>query len=76
MSFFAFTATPKGKTLEIFGEPQPDGSFHPFHIYSMRQAIEGGFYPGCFSELHHIQNVLSNRKECPGQSGSPYLQGC
>lgn len=43
LSFFAFTATPKGKTLEIFGEPQPDGSFHPFHIYSMRQAIEEGF---------------------------------
>lgn len=43
LSFFTFTATPKGKTLEIFGEPQPDGSFHPFHIYSMRQAIEEGF---------------------------------
>lgn len=43
LSFFAFTATPKGKTLEIFGELQPDGSFHPFHIYSMRQAIEEGF---------------------------------
>lgn len=43
LSFFAFTATPKGKTLEIFGEPYPDGSFHPFHIYSMRQAIEEGF---------------------------------
>ena len=43
LSFFAFTATPKGKTLEIFGEPQEDGSFHPFHIYSMRQAIEEGF---------------------------------
>lgn len=43
LSFFAFTATPKGKTLEIFGEPHPDGSFHPFHIYSMRQAIEEEF---------------------------------
>lgn len=43
LSFFAFTATPKGKTLEIFGEPYPDGSFHPFHIYSMRQAIDEGF---------------------------------
>lgn len=43
LSFFAFTATPKGKTLEIFGEPHQDGSFHPFHIYSMRQAIEEGF---------------------------------
>lgn len=43
LSFFAFTATPKDKTLEIFGEPQPDGSFDPFHTYSMRQAIEEGF---------------------------------
>ena len=43
LSFFAFTATPKAQTLEMFGEPYPDGSFHPFHIYSMRQAIEEGF---------------------------------
>ena len=43
LSFFAFTATPKGKTLEMFGVQHPDGSFHPFHIYSMRQAIEEGF---------------------------------
>ena len=43
LSFFAFTATPKSQTLEMFGEPRADGSFHPFHIYSMRQAIEEGF---------------------------------
>lgn len=43
LSFFAFTATPKGKTLELFGEEREDNSFHPFHIYSMRQAIEEGF---------------------------------
>ncbi len=43
LSFFAFTATPKDKTLEIFGDEWQDGSFHPFHIYSMRQAIEEGF---------------------------------
>jgi type I restriction enzyme R subunit len=43
LSFFAFTATPKAQTLEMFGEPYPDGTFHPFHIYSMRQAIEEGF---------------------------------
>jgi len=43
LSFFAFTATPKDTTLEMFGTEQPDGSFHPFHIYSMRQAIEEGF---------------------------------
>lgn len=43
LSFFAFTATPKPETLEMFGEQWEDGSFHPFHIYSMRQAIEEGF---------------------------------
>lgn len=43
LSFFAFTATPKDKTLEIFGDEYQDGSFHPFHIYSMRQAIEEKF---------------------------------
>ena len=43
LSFFAFTATPKGQTLEMFGTELEDGSFHPFHVYSMRQAIEEGF---------------------------------
>jgi len=43
LSTFAFTATPKSKTLELFGVRRPDGSFGPFHLYSMRQAIEEGF---------------------------------
>lgn len=43
LSFFAFTATPKQKTRELFGTSQPDGSFRPFHLYTMRQAIEEGF---------------------------------
>ena len=43
MSFFAFTATPKGKTLQMFGTKMPDGTYRAFHIYSMRQAIEEGF---------------------------------
>ncbi len=43
ISMFAFTATPKNKTLELFGEKQPDGSFQAFSLYSMRQAIEEGF---------------------------------
>ena len=43
LSTFAFTATPKPKTLELFGTRRPDGSFVPFHLYSMRQAIEEGF---------------------------------
>jgi len=50
LSFFAFTATPKAQTLEMFGTEYEDGSFHPYHIYSMRQAIEEGF----------ILNVLQN----------------
>lgn len=50
LSFFAFTATPKAATLEMFGTELADSSFHPFHIYSMRQAIEEGF----------ILNVLQN----------------
>lgn len=43
LSFFAFTATPKAKTLELFGHKGPDGTPHPFHLYSMQQAIEEGF---------------------------------
>src|SRR5690606_10414988 len=43
LSLFAFTATPKPKTLELFGPRRPDGRFAPFHLYSMRQAIEEGF---------------------------------
>ncbi|MEE5991558.1 MAG: DEAD/DEAH box helicase family protein, partial [Lachnospiraceae bacterium] len=43
LSFFAFTATPKGKTLQMFGTKDENGVYHPFHIYSMRQAIEEGF---------------------------------
>ncbi len=45
-SYFAFTATPKSKTLEIFGEPFQDGGttkHRPFHSYTMKQAIEEGF---------------------------------
>ena len=53
LSFFAFTATPKEKTLELFGTEYEDGSFHPFHIYSMRQAIEEGFI------LDVLQNYMT-----------------
>jgi type I restriction enzyme, R subunit len=43
LSFFAFTATPKFKTLELFGHKGADGRPAPFHLYSMRQAITEGF---------------------------------
>ncbi|AXW50051.1 DEAD/DEAH box helicase (plasmid) [Ralstonia solanacearum] len=42
-SYFAFTATPKPATLEKFGRQGPDGKFYPFHLYSMKQAIEEKF---------------------------------
>ncbi len=70
LSFFAFTATPKNKTLEMFGDEYDDGFFHPFHIYSMRQAIEEGFildvlqnyvtYKTCF----RLQRVLRITRKC------------
>jgi type I restriction enzyme, R subunit len=43
ISFFAFTATPKTKTLGVFGQLNIEGKPEPFHLYSMRQAIEEGF---------------------------------
>jgi type I restriction enzyme R subunit len=47
VNFYAFTATPKNKTLEMFGTPvqKPDGEigYEPFDLYSMKQAIEEGF---------------------------------
>jgi len=43
VSYYAFTATPKAKTLELFGRKDSDGLPVPFHVYSMRQAIEEGF---------------------------------
>jgi type I restriction enzyme, R subunit len=43
LSFYAFTATPKGKTLELFGGRGPDDRLRAFHTYSMRHAIEEGF---------------------------------
>jgi len=43
LSFFAFTATPKDKTLQMFGQRCQNGKYEPFHIYSMKQAIEEHF---------------------------------
>ena len=43
ISFFAFTATPKGKTLEMFGTMDEYGEYRPFHVYTMKQAIEEEF---------------------------------
>lgn len=53
ISFFAFTATPRNVTLERFGIRGADGLPHPFHLYSMRQAIEEGFI------LDVLQNYMT-----------------
>ncbi len=53
LSFFAFTATPKDKTLQMFGSRDENGKYHPFHIYSMRQAIEEQFI------LDVLQNYMT-----------------
>lgn len=53
LTYVAFTATPKQKTLELFGRPGADGLPQPFHVYSMRQAIEEGFI------LDVLQNYTS-----------------
>lgn len=53
VSMFAFTATPKPTTLQLFGRPDKHGFYRAFHLYSMKQAIEEGF----------ILDVLSNYTE-------------
>lgn len=53
VSYFAFTATPRNVTLERFGTVGADGLPHPFHLYSMRQAIEEGFI------LDVLQNYMT-----------------
>ena len=68
ISFFAFTATPKAKTLELFGTKQPDGTYKPFHVYSMRQAIEEGFILDVlqnYMTYETIYQIAKNTKENP-----------
>jgi len=71
-SYFAFTATPKNKTLEIFGEPepQPDGTVkhRPFHSYTMKQAIQEGFI---LDVLKHYTPVESYYKLVKKVEGDP-----
>ena len=68
LSFFAFTATPKGKTIELFGRPGPDGKPVPFHTYSMRQAIDEGFILdvlGNYTDYDTYFSLVSTAEEDP-----------
>lgn len=57
-SFFAFTATPIGKTLQTFGRKGSDGKYHPFHVYSMKQAIEEGYILDVLQDYMTIQQAF------------------
>ena len=80
LSFFAFTATPKAQTLEMFGTEWSDGSFHPFHAYSMKQAIEEGFimdvlqnymtYNTCFK----IAKTIQDNPEVPASRAAKVIR--
>ena len=65
-SYFAFTATPKNKTLEIFGdpEPQPDGTVRhrAFHSYTMKQAIQEGFILDVLAHYTPVQSYYKLAK--------------
>lgn len=68
-SYFAFTATPKNKTLEIFGEPYPDGgqvAHRPFHSYTMKQAVQEGFILDVLKFYTPVNSYYKLVKTVPG----------
>ena len=68
-SYFAFTATPKNRTLELFGEPdpQPDGKIRhrPFHSYTMKQAIQEGFILDVLKHYTPVESYYKLVKKVP-----------
>ena len=66
-SYFAFTATPKNKTLELFGDPWPQANgtvrHLPFHSYTMKQAIQEGFILDVLQNYTSIQSYFNIMKE-------------
>jgi len=75
ISFFAFTATPRNVTLERFGIKGPDGLPHPFHLYSMRQAIEEGFILDVlqnymtYKAYYQLEKAIEDDPELNGRRG-------
>ena len=65
-SYFAFTATPKNKTLEIFGDPSPEGGntrHLPFHVYTMKQAIQEGFIIDVLEHYTPVDSYYRSRQD-------------
>ena len=75
ISFFAFTATPRNVTLERFGIKGPGGLPHPFHLYSMRQAIEEGFILDVlqnymtYKAYYQLEKAIEDDPELNGRRG-------
>lgn len=78
LSFFAFTATPKFKTLAVFNEPGSNGKA-PFHHYSMRQAIEEGFihdvlaHYTCYKRYYKLIQKIEQDPEVPRRKAARAL---
>lgn len=75
ISFLAFTATPRNVTLERFGIKGADGLPHPFHLYSMRQAIEEGFILDVlqnymtYKAYYQLEKAIEDDPELSGRRG-------
>lgn len=80
-SFFAFTATPKPETLERFGVKDADGQFHPFHLYSMKQAVEEGFildvtrYYVSYTSFYKVEKKTDDNPEYDSAKAQSLLAG-
>ncbi|NTW69269.1 MAG: type I restriction endonuclease subunit R [Chlorobiaceae bacterium] len=78
LSFFAFTATPKFKTLAVFDEPGENGT-SPFHLYCMRQAIEEGFILDvlkgytCYKRYYQLVRTAEDDPELPRRKAARAL---
>lgn len=68
ISFFAFTATPKGTTLRLFRTQGNDEKYYPFHIYSMKQAIDEGFILDVLKNYLTYKMYYSVNKKVEGRS--------
>lgn len=63
VSMFAFTATPKNKTLRLFGRLNPQGQYEAFHLYSMKQAIEEGYILDVLQNFTEYQTMFKLNKK-------------